>query len=48
MHPQGKRGETYVGFITEESVDKFTLRNIAGIATETDCFVVKVIILRSK
>lgn len=29
-----KNGDTHVGFITEESVDKLVLRNIAGVATE--------------
>lgn len=29
-----KQGNTYVGFVTAESADKLTIRNIAGVATE--------------
>jgi len=30
---QTKGGNTYVGFVTEESADKLTIRNITGTAT---------------
>lgn len=33
---QTQGGDTYVGFVTEESADQLTIRNIAGIATEID------------
>lgn len=29
-----KQGNTYIGFVTEESAEKITIRNIAGVATE--------------
>src|SRR5699024_9228777 len=29
-----KQGNTYIGFVTSESAEKLTIRNIAGVATD--------------